>query len=108
MSNSSDKTKNYLGGAPGERAKVSLQRLLLELESVDNKDAMMRQLWLETQWLVGTMGREGPVLPRNWELILFQMVDKRPLSRYASANQAAVAAVKALREFEKFADEQVG
>jgi hypothetical protein len=85
-----------------------LKRLLLELESRDCKDTAMRQLWLEMQWLAGTIGPDGPTMPRQWELILFQMLNKPPLSRYPEMNQAAIAVAQALREFDKNDRERAG
>ena len=92
-----DSSKTFLTGTVHQRVQIALDRLLAELEPCHGSDRALHQLWLEIQWLAANAAAGVLTLPR-WELILFQMVNRPPLSRLHPANQAAIAAVQVLRE----------
>jgi hypothetical protein len=92
-----EQSTSFVPGSNSKRVQLALERLLVELEPFHGNDTALHQLWLEIQWLAANAAGGTVSLPR-WQLILFQMVDKPPLSRLKAANQAAAAVAQLLRE----------
>lgn len=75
-----------------------LEMLKAELDPIHSGDVGLHQLWLETQWLQSNLKSDLLCLPRNWQLIIFQMVrGESVLKQYPEAFRAARMLALALR-----------
>lgn len=75
-----------------------LDMLKAELDPIHGNDVALHQLWLETQWLQSNMRSDVLCLPRNWQLIVFQMIKgESVLSNYPTALRLARMLAQAMR-----------
>jgi hypothetical protein len=60
--------------------KSLIRELIERLEPTQGASLELRQLSLELSWMLGRLEQERSPFPENWDLIIFTLMDKPPLS----------------------------
>src|SRR5579863_8675810 len=63
----------------GDHYRGVLERLIAALEPYQHNDQELRQLYLETHWLLSNYDSGVLLLPKSWELIIFQLLRQHKL-----------------------------
>jgi hypothetical protein len=69
--------------------KSLIRELVERLEPYYAASLELRQLSLELSWMLGRLEQGRSPFPENWDLILFSMLNKPPLSVIPGANKLA-------------------
>ena len=66
--------------SPNFQLKSLILELIERLEPAQGASLELRQLSLELSWMLGRLEQGRSPFPENWDLIIFSLIDKPPLS----------------------------